>query len=382
MELTVRRMIGIAVAAFLLLVVARPPRPSGPSYYARALQSLAARERVQQEQTATLDTLRVIEYTIWSSHVRDSVQRVLASLPAERRDAIFVDPLIPASLRRHLTEVYTSSRTRMGPQRMALPMFVLLDTTQSYRLGTTLWIESEPGSFPFCATVLRARVSRDARSDVRTLSRDLVRLVPANFPQPAHFGLCGFEGAFGAPSTATRRWLAAREFLPVGGGYDVRRPSRPVRYLSDLVFPRYGLQDNGARALDVRACATGRTDKCLGAVAPVAERPQGGPNQVWSDWRWYSWEWRGAPDLMNAIATSVGSESFGNLWRGDEAPDVAYQRVTGVPLDTLARRTLLGGTEPMRAGTTVRPSDFVPVLLMTLVLVALATLPHPRRRRN
>lgn len=328
----------------------------------------------------------MVEYTIWSRHVRDSVRRELARIPQSGRNRTFIDPRVAAATRAHIEAVYAASRARMSANRMALPLFVVLDTTLNFRLGTTLWIEDAAGPTPACATLLRVRVSREAMRDPRRMARDIQRVVPARFPQPEHFGLCGFEAVFGAPSAEVRRWLEEREFRPVASGFDPTHKPRTPRFLNDVAIPYfYSSEKNAAMGLDLRACSAGRSAHCLNAVAPPSERAIYGPvveiASVGANWRWYAWGWRGSPDLMNALAKSLGAESFGTLWRGSATPPDAYRQLTGVLIDTLARRVLVGDAPPLRVGASLSLASVITPLLIAAVFAGLATLAHPRHRK-
>lgn len=382
MELTVRRSFGLALAAFALLVLARPPRPTGLPYNEEHDRSRSAVESARYAQDATRDSLRVVEYSLWSRQVRDSVRRALAGLPVGGRNRVFIDARVPAATRAHIESIYSDTRARMPAGRMALPLFVVLDTSQTYRLGTTLWVEDVAGLSPSCATVLRVRVSRDALRDVRRMSRDIQRVVYASFPQPANFGLCGFEAAFGVPSADVRQWLEAREYQPVASGYDPARAPRVPRQLRDRAFPYFSYAGNGTMGLELRACYAGRLQHCLVAVAPTTDRPAAALDGVASDWRWYGWGWNGSPELMNTLALSMGAAAFEQLWRGSAAPPDAYRRLTGVPMDTLARRVLVGDAPPLGVGASLSIASVLTPLLIAAVFAGLATLAHPRRRKH
>lgn len=381
MELTVRRTAGLALAAFVLLVLARPPRPTGQPYNEQRDRAQSAVARARFARDAARDTLHVVEYSLWSRQVRDSVRRELAGLALAARNRLFIDPRVPPSTRAHIETVYAATRAKLPAGRMALPLFVVLDTSQTYRLGTTLWVEDITGPAPACATVLRVRVSREALRDSRRMSRDMRRVVPARFPQPEHFGLCGFEAVFGAPSATVRRWLEEREFRPVASGYDPTRVPRVPRHLRDRVFPFFSYAGNGMMGLELRACFAGRSERCLVAVAPAADRPASELDGVASDWRWYGWNWNGSPELMNTLATSMGAASFEQLWRGNAAPPDAYRTLTGVPMDTLARRVLVGDAPPLGVGASLSIASVLTPLLIAAVFAGLATLAHPRRRK-
>jgi hypothetical protein len=381
MEMTVRRAAGIAVAAFALLLLAWPPRPAGPSYGTQVRRLTSAVDRARLANVSTRDTLRAVESAIWSRQVRDSVQRVIRGWPGADRNRIVVDARVPGSLQRHIAANYTVTHASL-PRLIAHPVLVVVDTGRAYRLRTTLSIEGGDAAAPYCATVVRVRVSDEALSDPARMARDVQRALGTNFPQARHLGLCGFESAFGLPSPAVRRWLIEREYRPVGGGYDPQRPPLPMRQLSDYINPYFGSRsDNGALFLRARGCAAGREEQCLDVLAPVSDRPLGVVTNVASDWRWFGWYWQGSYDLMNALATSLGTDRFAVLWRGNAAPPEAYRQLTGVPVDSLARRVLMGKVPPMRAGASVSVIEFVITLLIAAAFAGLATLSHPRRRR-
>lgn len=381
MELTVRRSAGLALAAFALLLLARPPRPTGMPYDEARDRGKSSVARARYARDATRDTLRVVEYSLWSRHLRDSVRRELARTPESGRNRVFMDTRVPAATRTHIEAVYAATRAKMPVRRTALPVFVLLDTIEEYRAFTTLWVENVGSSAPACATVVRVRVSREAMRDPRRMSRDIQRTVTARFPQAAHFGLCGFEAVFGAPSVEVRRWLQEREYQPVASGYDPALTPRVPRQLRDRPFTYFSVARNGTMGLELRACQAGRAERCLVAVAPVVERPAVELDDVASDWRWYGWGWKGSPELMNTLATTLGAESFGTLWRGKAPPPEAYQQLTGVPMDTLALRTLFGDAPPLRVGASLSVASVLTPLLIAAVFAGLATLAHPRQRK-
>lgn len=378
--MNVRRMAGIALAAFALLVVVRPPRPTGRTYD-DAMRRESAPDQVRRTLSAIGDTLRMIENTTVSRTLRATVRRELASTPASRRDRIIMDPRLPASLRPHLETVYAESRSRMPRSAIALPAFVVLDTVQSSRISAILWVEAADDAVPTCATVLRVRSSGENMQDARRFGLDIRRSLPPDFPQPRHFGLCGFEAAFGPPSPAVRRWLQDRDFRPTVTGYDPSIPPRSAMRLYDFMIPWYMEADNGAMALTFRACASGRFDQCLAAVAPTHRRTIGSIETPSSDVSRIYWRYTGSLDLMNALASSLGPDRFAALWRADEEPDKAYQRLTGVPIDTLARRVVLGDSPPLRAGASVGLADVLVALGIALFFAGLAAFSNPRRFR-
>lgn len=383
--MTARRLAWITAGAFALLLIARPPRPSGMSLEAMNDRSRSAADRVRETLNASTDTLRAVEYALWSEALRDSVLRVLRPLPASARDRAMVDARMPASLRRHLELVYADTRSRMPRGIASLPLFVVLDTGTNINWMRTFWIEDSTPAAPTCATVVRLRTTKGLLSDPRTLAREIRRVLPANFPQPRHFGLCGFEAAFGAPSAEVRRWLAARDYRPVISGYDPTQAVESRRMRADYTVPWFDVTDNGARALAGRACAAGRTAQCLDVAAPTDRRQGvrlGGLGGAPSDWRYYAWGWNGAPEFLNQVATSLGPERFTTLWRASDAPPEAYRRLTGVPIDTLARRTLFGDAPTLHTGAGASGGDIVIAFAIAALFAGLATLTNPRKRHS
>lgn len=383
--MTPRRMIGVALGAFALLVVAWPPRPSGRPYDERRVQ-LSPSQMADSLRSEALDTMRAVEHAIWMRRERDLVARTLAAMPAGARNSILVDPHIDASMRRHLEHVYAETRARM-PAGMALPVFVQIDTLW---LGTanTMWIEDAVGGVPTCATVVRVQVARDRLVDPRKVASDVRRAFGAVFPQPRQLGLCAFEASFGAPSPAVRRWLRERRYRPLLVGFDARYAAQPHRtslYMDEEGFNPYywyGGNDNAQSAVKARACAAGQVQWCTEAVAPKLAESIVDTGESASDWqgRWY-WARRGTPMLMNTLAAHMGPQRFAELWHADVAPPEAYRRIMGTPMDSLAQRLLIGGTEPLQAGTSNSLASVMAVLLIAAVLAGLSTLSDPRRRR-
>lgn len=384
MEMTARRMAGVAAGAFALLVLARPPRPTGDGF----LRDDAARrtpiERVRRVRDAAADSLHSVERSIWATHMRDSVARELSAIPAAERNLVITDARIPVSVRRHLQAVYAASRARMAGSSMPLPVFVTLDSSAAtYAAGGTLWLEPSQAGSSACALIAQVRVFGWTLADERQLARALYRELSPTFPQPHHLGLCAFESVYGAPSAAVRAWLHQRDMRPVTIGLDPSRPPMRVGFDDALgSFSWWGSEDNGAYAMIVRACAAGHLAYCNMAVTPVAADGVSDDNIYATNWsHWYWWRWRGSPDLMNALATSLGPQKFGDLWHANESPPDAYRRLTGVPIDTLAHRLLMGGAAPVRTGAAPTLGELIAILVIAAVFAGLATLSHPRNRR-
>ena len=380
--MTARRMAAIALGAFALLLVARPPRPTG-WYQDDPRAPRSALERARRARDAATDSLNALDRSIWAGHMRDSVARTLATIPPAARNQVMTDARIPATVRQHMQLVYAQSRPRMATAALAVPVFVTIDSAGDYQVGTRVWLEPSQAGVPACALIARVYASKGTIADETKLRRSIYKSLSPSFPQPRHLGLCGFEAAFGAPSPAIREWLRQREFRPVASGYD---PALPPRDRNDfdmgyLSIPWWSSDDNAGRALNLRACAAGKLAFCLPAVAPALERlPVDGDNYYGNFSRYYWWGWRGTQDVMNGLAISLGPQKFAELWHGTEAPPDAYRRLTGVGMDSLARRLLLGNTKSLRAGAAPTVGEVIAALLIAAVFAGLSTLSHPRRR--
>lgn len=388
--MTTKRLAGLTLGAFALFVLARPPRPTGTLWDVMSRDARAS-DRAARQRTATLDTIRRIDHSLWLRRVRDSTVRTVAALPVNGRNQVFVDARIAPSLRAHIQRVYTDTRRQIGGD-VALPMFVVVDTTPFDDRTTSLWIDSLGTSQPTCATVVRVFVSSADLKANHLASRQadmrqLIRALRSNFPQRRHFGLCSFEAAFGPPSASVRRWLAERQFYAIGSGFDPSLKPRKFAFVSDegidfdatwISWWRGG--ENGLRTLWLRACAAGRLASCADAVAPMGDRTAFTDGDIASNWRqsvW--WDWRGSPDLMNAMAQSLGAQKFAELWKADATPFESYRRLTGVTADTLSRR-LLVGEAPMRLGAAPTLWEALAALLVAALFAGLSVLSHPRRR--
>jgi hypothetical protein len=386
MEMTTKRLAGLTVAGFALLVIARPPRPTGTPWDARS-QDTRASERVARQRTASLDTLHQLDGAVRARHLRDSVSHAVSSLSPGGRNQLIADPRIPLSLRQHMQQVYADTRRQMGGA-WALPIFVVLDTSMSY-FTSSVWIDDLQLGEPLCATVVGIRVGRGELAPGHVPIRTLTRALGANFPQRRHFGLCSFEATFGVPSAVVRQGMREREFVAIGSGFDIALQPRAFinRFYADAgimaslnYFPWWDSGENGRRVVALRACGAGRLSWCGDAVAPKAEGGVAKAVEVTTNWTRFSWwGWHGSPDLMNALAQALGPQKFGELWKANATPLESYRRLTGVAADTLSRR-LLVGEAPMRLGAMPTLWEAFAAFVVAALFAGLSLLSHPRRR--
>ena len=378
MEMTARRLVALTLGAVVLMALAKPPRPSGGGWDID--EELAPSDLTKRALTSASDSLMQVTSLVRLSATREEVRRRLAALPPTARNQVIADPRISASLRALWQRTYAATLAAAGPNAPALPVFVVFDTTRE-QAGSTQWIDTPGPASPGCATVVRMYVNPRLLNDTRSMTRLIHRRLGPAFPQLADLGMCAFKARYGAPSAPLYDWLRERGWRPVVTGLSPSTPAQPASsqlvdgYYYNLFWDR---SDNGALGLQRRACAAGIAAPCLDAVAPLSQN-----RVVVSDgYIGFRWGWVGSPDLMNQLALSMGAEKFGELWRAADPLPVAYQRITGVPIDTLARRLLLtsrGG--PLHAGATVTMPELLVVLMITLLLAGISTLAHPRRRK-
>ncbi len=372
--MTVRRAAALAVGAFALIAVAKPPRPVGTVW--DRYTSADSTKRVLEATGDSLIQLRAVARTVAT---RASVNRMLAAAPTSMRDGVIADERIAPSLRNHLSTVYAASRAKMPGSSMALPIFVVLDSTGELA-NSIQWLESPSAESPTCATVVQISASLRTLRDGRALATEVHRRLGPQFPQPRDFGLCGFEATFGAPSPVVRQWLRERGWISVRTGLSQALPPRP----SSAFFYNYwgGRFDDGLYWVSFDGCIAGRLEECVDAVAPrllgrTVDMESYSSERGTSRSRWGG---RGSPDLMNALASSLGPQRFAELWRAADAPPDAYRRITGVPMDSLAHRVLVGDRPRRHSGATVSFGELIAVLLVAAAFAGISTLSHPRNR--
>ncbi|MHB1312841.1 MAG: hypothetical protein ACYC3L_12565 [Gemmatimonadaceae bacterium] len=378
MEMTPGRLAALTLGAFVLMAVAKPPRPTGGGY---GMANPADRPSALTKRalSAASDSLLQTRSLLRLDATRDSVRQKVLSLPAAARNQVIADPRIKPSLRALWQQTYAASLASMGPGVVALPLVVVIDTT-GWTYSSVQWLDTSSPESPSCATVVRLTMSPRVAADARELNFAVVHnRLAANFPQPADLGLCAFVARYGAPSPQMRAWLRDRDWRAVVTGYSpalpVRNTTAQMDFLYDLFWSSY---DNSALGLHRRACRAGNDRYCLDAVAPRSLHRV----KVDDGYVGFRYGSVAASDLMNQLAVSMGPAKFEELWRASDPLPVAYLRITGVPVDTLARRLIVGRGDPMRAGATVTAPEALVVLMITLLLAGVSTLAHPRRRKR
>ena len=203
-------------------------------------------------------------------------------------------------------------------------------------------------------------------------------------------GTCAFYAAFGAPGTAVDAWLHSTRFAS-------------ARYLSSTSSTRdesTELDLSASFALYYRdgfqmaSCRAGRSASCAAffspdprAVPPFEPQPalldelasfEPG-TEVGSFYRFDGGDWNAQGGLLNALATDLGRERFGEMWRGPNSLAESYAAEAGRPLaefvaDYVARRTL-----PYRAGPGLPPVPAALGIGLTLLALVIALRYAPRK---
>ena len=300
---------------------------------------------------------------------RADVRAIANALPpvAAGSPLVRIDGLVPAAVAarvrdRFASEIRTASA---GPSRHPLALIVTVDSAIGNAVFQHTIALPERAGAP-CTIVVTATPARMNR-----LGTD----GPWNL-----LGTCAFYAAFGAPGTAVDAWLRSTRFAS----------ARYLRSPSSLDGETSGIDLSSSYALYYRdgfqmaSCRAGRTASCAAflspdprAVPPFEPEPalldelasfEPG-TEVGSFYRFEGARWNAQGGLLSALVSDLGSERFGELWRGPNTLAESYAAEAGRPLtdfvaDYVARRTL-----PYRAGPGLPP---VPAALGTaLILFAL-----------
>jgi hypothetical protein len=388
MEVNLRRTVAFVAIGFAFLVLLMPPRPTGFAYMSGRKFDTEA-QRLDRAMSDVSDTLAVVSGRLWAMQVRDSLARRVATKGIE--DRVVIDPRVPRALAQHIATVYAMARSRMG-NAVRLPLYLVHDSAFGGRFySATSYVDSLPGAPATCATVTGIHLAGYPQGGRRDTTRYLVReFGMSRFPRTRTFGLCSFEASFGPPSATVRRWLRERNSRPIQSGYDPARPLRPIisqdesEYSSGL-SPRWGWDVEMSPGLQLkrRACAAGRLAFCSEVVAPVRATRIAEVADLTNDagmgwWNWYGGY--GSTSLMNALAQSLGPAPFAQLWTADATPPESYARLTGVPMDSLARRVMFGERFEFSTGATPRVRDVLWSICVAMLLLGCAAASNPRRR--
>lgn len=347
-----------AVVAFALLVpkraderfrdeLARARRAAWLDYARSRGEALALRELTKRAEVRVL---------------ADALPPVAAGSPLVR-----IDGLVPAAVAARVRDRFASEirAASAGPSRHPLALIVTVD--------------SAIGNAVFQHTI--ALPERAGAPCTIVVSATLVRMNRLGTDGPWNLlGTCAFYAAFGAPGTAVDAWLRSTRFAS----------ARYLRSPSSLDGETSGIDLSSSFALYYRdgfqmaSCRAGRTASCAAflspdprAVPPFEPEPalldelasfEPG-TEVGSFYRFEGARWNAQGGLLSALVSDLGSERFGELWRGPNTLAESYAAEAGRPLTDLVSDYVSRLTLPYRAGPGLPP---VPAALGTaLILLAL-----------
>lgn len=293
-------------------------------------------------------------------------------IAARNRDAVVIEPSVPAELRAQVDSLARAAWTRIGPGASAAHAGILVffdsSTVQVVRhlrepnrpleITHALPEATENGR---CLTIVRMR-----------------RATTATFPRPEMlFGPCGFYAAFGAPGAGIREWLGARNFASaLWADWTVepkRADERSTMYFALDAAASACLGSGGSAcrevlAIDVEQRESVRTSWHRSGNTIVMPQPPGGMAEAGLtglDRR-----------LLADMVREFGAERFRKFWTSSAAPDVAFRDAMGTGLEDWMRGWLREAA-PAPARTAVPPSG---TILWLGVALPLLTLGAVRRR--
>ena len=147
-------------------------------------------------------------------------------------------------------------------------------------------------------------------------------------------GLCALYAAYGPPGSSVERWLARRPARWLSLAYLTKHSSmrrlRPdpedfdetalERLRSGAFQAGWGPTSN-VRALDIRACAHGRVERCRSGYAVDDSMTTAGP------------AWGSSLEPLGLMAWYLPAEQFEAVWRTERPLPEAFAQATGHPIE-------------------------------------------------
>jgi len=325
-----------------------------------ALATIRKREALQRALTALEDA---------TARVSAREQALGAAGPATPGITFRLDPRLTAGQRGDIMEIVRGEVDAVAPAGPA------------HRLVVVASVVPKPGLGMWGARYDRAVVlPTDATSPCAVVLR-----IP-DFPNGAHMrsatdrllGTCAFYAAFGAPGAGMHEWLLATNLRRAGF---LQTPSALVGDTARVGGERYrtfrpdefeacraGRAEGCAEVFSPSGAATGSTDRIgRSAVRGQVETPElriFSPTTLGSEYAFVT------GGLLAALADSVGTARFAELWRSPFPPPQAYERQSGRPLTAWVEAHLATRMPAYHAGAAIPPLQ----TLLALGLVALAIL--------
>jgi hypothetical protein len=195
-------------------------------------------------------------------------------------------------------------------------------------------------------------------------------------------GVCGFFAAFGVPGAGVREWLEATDYRAA------RRSDWHVALAPAIDGSSvYGVGAAGGQ------CLTGKPGACLdvlgigrvgvqaGGIAagtPAFVLDGAGPISAADRVRYRSELGNVEVELLMSAVREFGPERFGQFWRSEAAPDVAFSSANGITLDAWTRQWLTRTFGALPDRPTVRTSHVVWLTVAAPLLLVVAARPRQR----
>ena len=362
-----------AIAAFSLMV---PKRVNDSDFTddARARRRAFVEYEAARDQAIALHELRT----------RAEVRAIAEALPtvSPQLPLVRIDPRIPSEVATRVRDRFMDEwhDASANAPRYPVALVVLLDTVErGARLTRTIALPEGPGA-P-CAVVVSVSRVNFHRLGLAGSERFL--------------GPCGFFAAFGAPGSEVASWLRSTRLASARylvAPWSITRDSGRIDMRAGFSF-NYGF----GGSIEMVACRAGRVSACANLLSPdrralppmESTRPA-----LWDELANYepgtevdTYGFRGYAGgrgvyqrgLLAALAKALGSERFGEIWRGPNSLAESYESEAGRPLtawvaDHLAQRTL-----PVHAGPGLPPVPAALGTALTLIALGLGLRFAPRR---
>jgi hypothetical protein len=195
-------------------------------------------------------------------------------------------------------------------------------------------------------------------------------------------GVCGFFAAFGLPGAGVRAWLQATDYRAARRS-DWHVALAPAVDASSV----YGVGAAGGQCLTGKrgACLTvlgvGRAeaqDSGIAAGTPAFVLDGAGPISAADHLRYRSALGNVEAELLMAAVREFGPERFGQFWRSEAAPDVAFRFANGITLDAWTRQWLTRTFGALPDRPAVRVSHVVWLAVAAPLLLVVAARPRER----
>jgi hypothetical protein len=354
-----------AAAAVIALPLPAPAWPPGEARVDERLRVAGNRAYAVQVE---------LRYAVTRYYAQRALARWRALSPDQRATPFVVDESVPRADRQRVedgarAQWALAGRADTSPgTRSRATMFVMVDTTsinvssaKRPLHGNESHYFALPANGGPCVTMVRLRLANE--SAIRGIT----------------LGPCAFYARYGLPGHGMRSWLETTAGTMALRSDVARARAMETRQLSIRSFDhragaclvrggRYCLEAIGLRA-DSREPDTG-TAGPIAAPLPglIGSGPAARPFSLGERSRWF----------LSDMAADIGEERFLAFWQSPEAPEVAFRKTTGMPLEDWTQRWLQRGAEPFVREAGVSLPNVAWLALAVPFLLAIAVRPRDR----